>query len=238
MTLDVVADDMLDIMYTSGTTGHPKGIIFKYGVLLRKVRERGIPYGLTADDRLLITVPLSNVWGMANGLFFAFVHGASLVLQETFDPEESLDLLSRHRCTLYAGVLSMSTDLLDHPRFADTDLSALRIANVSAATVPRDLMDAVRDRLQVAHYSGKVKMDTKLMLAELTKRKEQASSVPSSPSADVTDAVSEFLVLPPCDQQLACRRLPERTEAIWCFGEQLVILRVDHATGTVSVLRT
>lgn len=150
-TEDVQPDDLLNIMYTSGTTGHPKGVMFKHGVLLRKVHERGIPYGLTADDRMLVTVPLSNVWGMANGLFFAFVHGASLVLQETFAPEETLDLLSRHRCTLYAGVPSMFTDLLAHPRFSDTDLSVLRIANVSAATVPRDLMETVRDRLQVAH---------------------------------------------------------------------------------------
>ncbi len=150
-TQEVGADDLLNIMYTSGTTGHPKGVMFKHGVLLRKVYERGIPYGFTAHDRLLLTVPLSNVWGMANGLFFAFAHGASLVLQESFDPEEALALLSRHRCTLYAGVPSMFTDLLDHPRFPDTDLSALRIANVSAATVPRDLMEAVRDRLHVDH---------------------------------------------------------------------------------------
>lgn len=148
---DVYPDDLLNIMYTSGTTGHPKGVMFKHGVLLRKVHERGIPYGLTAADRLLITVPLSNVWGMANGLFFAFVHGASLVLQEMFAPEETLHLLSRHRCTLYAGVPSMFTDLLAHPHFPSTDLSALRIANVSAATVSRDLMEAVRDRLLVDH---------------------------------------------------------------------------------------
>lgn len=148
---EVQPGDLLNIMYTSGTTGHPKGVMFTHGALLRKVHERGIPYGLTADDRLLATVPLSNVWGMANSLFFAFVHGASLVLQETFVPEESLELLSRHRCTLYAGVPSMFTDVLDHPRFAEYDLSALRIANVSAATVPRDLMERVRSRLHVDH---------------------------------------------------------------------------------------
>ncbi len=151
LSADVDTDDLLNIMYTSGTTGHPKGVMFKHGVLLRKVHERGIPYGLTADDRLLLTVPLSNVWGMANGLFFAFAHGASLVLQENFNPEETLDLLSRYRCTLYSGVPSMFTDVLDHPRFANTDLTALRIANVSAAAVPRDLMEAVRDRLHVDH---------------------------------------------------------------------------------------
>jgi fatty-acyl-CoA synthase len=149
--VDVRADDLLNIMYTSGTTGRPKGVMFTHGTLLRKVHERAVPYGLTAADRLLLTVPLSNVWGMANGLFFAFVHGASLVLQETFVPEDTLDLLARHRCTLYAGVPSMFTDVLDHPCFADYDLSALRIANVSAATVPRDLMEAVRTRLRVEH---------------------------------------------------------------------------------------
>jgi fatty-acyl-CoA synthase len=147
----VASDDLLNVMYTSGTTGSPKGIMFKHGVLLRKVHERGIPYGLTADDRLLVTVPLSNVWGMANSLFFAFVHGASLVLQETFAPEEALALLSRYGCTLYSGVPSMFTDLLEHPRFADSDLSALRIANVSAAAVPRDLMEAIRGRMGVEH---------------------------------------------------------------------------------------
>jgi fatty-acyl-CoA synthase len=148
---EVREDDLLNIMYTSGTTGSPKGVMFRHGTLLRKVHERGIPYGLTAADRLLVTVPLSNVWGMANGLFFAFVHGASLVLQETFRPEETLDLLSRHRCTLYAGVPPMFTELFQHPRFAEYDLSALRLANVSAATVPREVMEAVRDRLGVQH---------------------------------------------------------------------------------------
>jgi acyl-CoA synthetase (AMP-forming)/AMP-acid ligase II len=63
---------------------------------------------------------------MVNGLFFAFVHGASLVLQEMFVPEETLNLLSRHRCTLYAGVPSMCTDLLAPPHLSDTDLSALQ----------------------------------------------------------------------------------------------------------------
>lgn len=148
---EVRADDLLTIMYTSGTTGRPKGVMFRHGTLLRKVYERGIPYGLSAADRLLVTVPLSNVWGMANGLFFAFVRSASLVLQETFRPEETLGLLSRHRCTLYAGVPPMFTELCNQPRFAEYDLSALRIANVSAATVPRDVMEAVRDRMGVRH---------------------------------------------------------------------------------------
>jgi fatty-acyl-CoA synthase len=125
--------------------------MFKHGVLLQKVYKRDIPYGLCAEDRLLVTVPLSNVWGMENSLFFAFVHGASLVLQETFGPAAALDLLSRHRCTLYSGVPSMFTDLLEHPRFADHDLSALRIVNISAATVPRELMEAIHCRMHIEH---------------------------------------------------------------------------------------
>ena len=144
----VGADDVFTLLYTSGTTSFPKGAMISHRNALPHGWASGERLGLTAEDRVLHTLPFSGTWGGLVVPLMTFTRGASLVLEETFDPLETLHLIQAERITVWNAVDAMLTAVLDHPDLDKYDRASLRTGGVAMTGGGRHgLFDEVVDRL-------------------------------------------------------------------------------------------
>ena len=121
----VDADDPVFIMYTSGTTGFPKGVLHNHN-LIRNVEERAYRLGVTENDVIMNYLPLFHAFGYSEGSLMSMVSGARHVVTETFDPDEVLDLVERERGTLAHGFDTHVQGLCDAQEARPRDVSSLR----------------------------------------------------------------------------------------------------------------
>ncbi len=122
----VAPDDVCYILYTSGSTATPKGVTLAHGGVIENGFDIGERQHLTAADRLWLAVPLFWSFGAANALPAIMTHGGSLVLQESFEPGEALELLDRERCSVYYGMANMARAMLEHPDRSRRRLASMR----------------------------------------------------------------------------------------------------------------
>ncbi|MFF1640467.1 long-chain fatty acid--CoA ligase [Streptomyces sp. NPDC058246] len=142
----VTADDTCIIMYTSGTTGRPKGAMLTHSNLTWNAVNVLVDHDLTADERALVCAPLFHTAGLNMLTLPVLLKGGTCVLVESFDPAATLDLIERHRITFMFGVPTMFDQVARHPRWADADLSALRILTCGGSPVPTPLIAAYHQR--------------------------------------------------------------------------------------------
>jgi fatty-acyl-CoA synthase len=142
----VAAEDMCIIMYTSGTTGRPKGAMLTHGNLTWNAVNVLVDHDLTADERALVSAPLFHTAGLNMLTLPVLLKGGTCVLVESFDPAATLDLIGRHRITFMFGVPTMFDQVARHPRWADADLSSLRILTCGGSPVPTPLIAAYQER--------------------------------------------------------------------------------------------
>jgi fatty-acyl-CoA synthase len=142
----VAAEDMCIIMYTSGTTGRPKGAMLTHGNLTWNAVNVLVDHDLTADERALVSAPLFHTAGLNMLTLPVLLKGGACVLVESFDPAATLDLIERHRITFMFGVPAMFDQVARHPRWADADLSSLRILTCGGSPVPTTLIAAYQER--------------------------------------------------------------------------------------------
>ncbi len=139
------ASDAINIQFTSGTTGHPKGATLTHRNILNNGFFVGEAIRLTAADRLCIPVPLYHCFGMVMGNLGCLTHGATMVYPaEAFDPLAVLQAVQAERCTALYGVPTMFIAQLDHPRFAEFDLSSLRTGIMAGSPCPIEVMKRVQ----------------------------------------------------------------------------------------------
>ena len=137
-------DDPINIQFTSGTTGNPKGATLTHHNILNNGAIVGAGMHLGTEDRLCIPVPLYHCFGMVMGNLACISHGATAVLpSESFDPELTLSVVEKEKCTALHGVPTMFIAMLDHPRFKDFDLSSLRTGIMAGASCPVEIMKKV-----------------------------------------------------------------------------------------------
>lgn len=150
---DIAPDDDMTILYTSGTTGHPKGAVSSHrGVLsaLMSFAARGAVTALReppAPDAeppgqsvFMLCVPLFHVTGLVPVMLGAFLGGSKLVMTHRWDPDRALELIERERVTNFVGVPTMSWDLLEAPTFSQRDTSSLRSVGGGGAPMPPELV--------------------------------------------------------------------------------------------------
>jgi fatty-acyl-CoA synthase len=145
-TLDF--DDPINIQYTSGTTGAPKGATLSHHNILNNGYFVGLGCGYTAADRICVPVPLYHCFGMVMGNLAAVAHGASVIYPDTaFDPGATLEAVAAERCTSLYGVPTMFIAQLQHPTFGEFDLSSLRTGIMAGSPCPVEVMKQVIDRM-------------------------------------------------------------------------------------------
>ena len=137
-------DDVVNIQFTSGTTGTPKGVSLTHFNIVNNGFFIGEGMRLTSTDSVCIPVPLHHCFGMVLGLLAAMTHGAASVLPaEGFDALTVLETVSRESCTALHGVPTMFIAELEHPRFKEFDLSSLRTGIMAGSPCPTAVMKRV-----------------------------------------------------------------------------------------------
>ena len=143
-------DDPINIQYTSGTTGAPKGATLSHHNILNNGYFVGLGCGYTAADRICVPVPLYHCFGMVMGNLAALTHGASVVYPDvTFDPRATLEAIAAERCTSLYGVPTMFIAQLQHPHFDSYDLTSLRTGIMAGSPCPVEVMKQVIERMHV-----------------------------------------------------------------------------------------
>ncbi|MBI3736851.1 AMP-binding protein [Candidatus Sumerlaeota bacterium] len=138
----VKPDDTLFIMYTSGTTGFPKGVMQTHHVI-RNSRHTAKMMRMTPDDCTILFLPLFHAFGYYEGAVVSYIAGSRMVLTETFNPAEILELIEKEKGTIIHGFDTHWQDLMDHPDFKKRDLSSMR-SGILAAGLPSTVPVAER----------------------------------------------------------------------------------------------
>ena len=145
-------DDPINIQFTSGTTGSPKGAILTHCNILNNGYLTGEGMQLSERDRLCIPVPLYHCFGMVLGNLVCLAHGATAIYPEAaFDPLTTLQTVQDEKCTALHGVPTMFIAELDHPEFANFDLSSLRTGVMAGAPCPVEVMNRVIEQMHMEH---------------------------------------------------------------------------------------
>ncbi|WP_263250761.1 AMP-binding protein [Saccharopolyspora rosea] len=148
------ADDPINIQYTSGTTGFPKGATLSHHNILNNGFFVGELCGYTERDRVCIPVPFYHCFGMVMGNLACTSHGAAMVIPgEGFEPKAALAAVAAERCTSLYGVPTMFIAELDLPDFAEYDLSSLRTGIMAGSPCPVEVMKQVIDRMGMAEVA-------------------------------------------------------------------------------------
>ncbi len=143
-------DDPINIQFTSGTTGAPKGATLTHHNILNNGFFIGRAMRLSEHDRLCIPVPLYHCFGMVLGVLAAMTHGAASIFPgEGFDPLATLQTVAEERCTALHGVPTMFIAEMDHPEFASFDLGSLRTGIMAGAPCPIEVMRRVIERMHM-----------------------------------------------------------------------------------------
>src|SRR3954447_25775867 len=143
-------DDPINIQYTSGTTGFPKGATLSHHNIVNNGFFVGEYCGYTEADRVCIPVPFYHCFGMVLGNLACTTHGATIVIPcPAFEPEPTLDAVQAERCTSLYGVPTMFIAELEHPRFGEFDLSSLRTGIMAGSPCPVEVMRKVIERMHM-----------------------------------------------------------------------------------------
>ncbi|QXI36215.1 fatty acid CoA ligase family protein [Pseudomonas xantholysinigenes] len=144
-------DEPINIQYTSGTTGFPKGATLSHHNILNNGYMVGESLGLTEHDRLVVPVPLYHCFGMVMANLGCMTHGSTLIYpNDAFDPLLTLQAVAEERATALYGVPTMFIAELDHPRRGEFDLSTLRTGIMAGATCPIEVMRRVIEQMHMA----------------------------------------------------------------------------------------
>jgi fatty-acyl-CoA synthase len=151
---ELAFDDAINIQYTSGTTGFPKGATLSHHNILNNGFFVGELCGYTEEDRVCIPVPFYHCFGMVMGNLGCTSHGACMVVPApSFEPEATLRAVAEERCTSLYGVPTMFIAALEHPRFAEFDLTSLRTGIMAGSPCPTEVMKRVVSEMHMSEVS-------------------------------------------------------------------------------------
>lgn len=143
-------DDAINIQYTSGTTGFPKGATLSHHNILNNGFFVAESMGFTSEDRLVIPVPLYHCFGMVMGNLGCMTHGATMIYpDEGFDPGKVLKAVHEQKATALYGVPTMFIAELEHEGFASTDFSTLRTGIMAGSICPAEIMKQVINKMNM-----------------------------------------------------------------------------------------
>ena len=133
-------DDVCNMQYTSGTTGFPKGVMLTHYNVVNNGKYIGDRMELSTADRMMIQVPMFHCFGMVLSMTSSMTHGATMCPMPYFSPKSSLACINSERITTFNGVPTMFIAMMNHPDFAKTDFSHIRVGIMAGSNCPADLM--------------------------------------------------------------------------------------------------
>lgn len=147
---DLQFDETINIQFTSGTTGSPKGTMLTHNNILNNGYFVGEAIHLSAHDRVCISVPLFHCFGMVMGNLACITHGSTMVYPSAvFNPQDSLKAIEIEKCTAAYGVPTMFIGMLEQENFDDFDLSSLRTGIMAGSPCPKEIMNRVIERMHM-----------------------------------------------------------------------------------------
>ena len=143
----VTGDDLCHIMFTSGTTGAPKGAMLRHSAICRGYKSWADVIGLEHGDRYLIVNPFFHSFGFNAGILACLMTGATIIPHTVFDVPSVMSRIPEERITMLPGPPAIYQSILNHPDLESFDLSSLRLAVTGAAAIPVEMITQMRDKL-------------------------------------------------------------------------------------------
>ncbi|MGJ4859894.1 FadD3 family acyl-CoA ligase [Labrys sp. La1] len=147
---DIGPDDLCDMLFTSGTTGYPKGVMYAHRQCLRAIDAWATRVGIQEHDRILVIPPFFHAFGYRSGAIVSLMRGAVLMPHLTFDAGEILQRVSMEKISVIPGPPAIFQGMLQHPELAKFDTSSLRLGVTGGAVVPSILIRRMRSELGFA----------------------------------------------------------------------------------------
>ena len=150
----VTCHDVVNMQYTSGTTGFPKGVMLTHYNIVNNGFFTGEGMGFTANDKLCCCVPLFHCFGVTLASMNVLTHGCTQVMVEKFDPLVTLASVHKERCTALYGVPTMFIAEMNHPMFNMFDLTSLRTGIMAGSLCPIEVMRSVTEKMHITHITS------------------------------------------------------------------------------------
>jgi acyl-CoA synthetase (AMP-forming)/AMP-acid ligase II len=144
---DLGPDDLCDILFTSGTTGAPKGAMLAHGATVRAYTAWSDVVGLREGDRYLIVNPFFHSFGLKAGILASVLKGATIIPHAVFDVPSVMRRVAEERVSMLPGPPAIYQTMLDHPNLSDFDMSSLRLSVTGAAAIPVEMIRRMRSEL-------------------------------------------------------------------------------------------
>ena len=222
-------NDVVNMQYTSGTTGFPKGVQLTHRNIANDGFWIGACQNLTCRDRVCIPVPLFHCFGCVLGVMSCVNHGATMVFLEKFDPIQVMMSIEREKCTAVYGVPTMYISMLDHPLFTKFDFHSLRTGIMSGSACPVHRMQQVVDRMFMKEVcnpyglteSGPVMTMTRSFEPSLERKCQTIGQALPGIEVAIIDPESGEIAPLDTDGEICCRgfnnmkgyyKMPEQTE--------------------------